>query len=156
MNRFIWVATLPLLFLLSACNNEPKTAETSPAAQENTPAPTAAPSADVDAHGCNASGGMVWSELRQSCLALFESGVRMVPQDSFLRNSMAAFVVKKSDFDDTQVQIFIPQHEELIILDKQKDGTWKNDSYVVTNSGKDYAILDGKDKHLLYKGTEGK
>lgn len=124
--------------------------------QTNAQTSAAAAGADVDAHGCNASGGMVWSELRQSCLALFESGVRMVPQDSFLKNSMAAFVVKKSDLDDTQVQIFIPQHTELIILDKQEDGLWKNDSYLVTNEGKDYTILDAKDKHLLYKGTEGK
>jgi len=148
-NSFKIAICLPLLFLFS-CKNEP-----TPAGQ-NTATSTPTVGKDVDEHGCRTSAGMVWSEVRKECIALFQGGVRMVPVDSFLDKTLAAFVVQKSDIDDSQVELFIPNKKETTILDKQADGSWKNADYQVSKAGKDYEIKDGKDNHLLYKGTEGK
>ncbi len=146
-------AALAVLFLF-ACKNE--TPSASQAAAVATEAPATATNPDVDEHGCRTNAGMTWSEVRKECIALFQGGVRMVPIDSFMDKTMAAFIVQKGDFDDSQVELFIPKQKGTSILDKQADGNWKNQDYTVTKSGKDYTILDGKDNHVLYKGTVGR
>ena len=143
------LAVLALLFCSCSSNgpNANDTAEAAPIVGSNT-----------DEHGCNRTAGMQWSTIRNECIAIFQAGIRLAPVDSFMDKNSAAFVVFKSDIDDVQLELFIPKHEETIIVEKVKDdteGTWKNDDYMLTKSKGVYTLMDS-DNRTLFQGTTGR
>src|SRR5882757_2896536 len=88
----------------SACNNSDYT--TASDTKDTTTAAVAAKKDtvpvvgnDADEHGCKASAGYNWSVLKNDCVRIFESGIRLMPQDPGLNKTLAAFVIFKSDND---------------------------------------------------------
>lgn len=70
-----------------------------------------------DTHGCNAAAGFTWSELRQTCIRLFETGVRV--------NSVADTMATSSAFiifsvDSAKVELFIPNNDLHPVLDRKQ------------------------------------
>ncbi|MEY4904010.1 MAG: hypothetical protein RLZZ292_1825 [Bacteroidota bacterium] len=113
---------------------------------------------DQDEHGCKPSAGYTWSSVKNECIRIFESGVRLDPQAPELDKTLSAFVVFKSDTDDTQAELFIPAVKNSVLLAKVKkegDATWKNDAYTLMQSKGIYTISDAKNK-VLYQGSAAK
>lgn len=73
--------------------------------------------ADVDAHGCKASAGYTWAEVRQGCIRLFEDGVRMNSVTDTAATS-SAFIVFSSD--STKAEVFLPENTVHPILDRRQ------------------------------------
>ena len=110
---------------------------------------------DTDEHGCKGSAGYSWSVVKNECIQIFNSGIRLDPQAAELEKSLSAFIVFKSDTDDAQAELFLPTEKKSILLSKEgKDdaGTWKNDAYVLTQWKGMYSLQDNK-KTLLYQGA---
>lgn len=77
--------------------------------------------ADTDAHGCIASAGYCWSEVKGECIRLWEQGVALLPveKDTASNAIMASYAVFAED--STRVEIFVPQEKqnEYSILEKR-------------------------------------
>ncbi|MEI6411579.1 MAG: hypothetical protein WCR52_19475 [Bacteroidota bacterium] len=140
------------IFLLFAAACANKTSE-APKAPVNVEHPMVG--GDQDAHGCKASAGYTWSVVKNECIRIFESGVRLDPKAPNLDKTMSAFIVFKSEQDDAQVEMFIPGSKESILLKKVQDngaGTWKNDAMTL-KQWKGMYTLEGKDGKVLYEGS---
>jgi hypothetical protein len=117
-----------------ACN--PNTT-TTPTTVSTPTVPESAPMVgnDQDAHGCKASAGYTWSVVKNECIRIFESGIRLDAQGEKMDKSVSAFVVFKSDDEDQQAELYLPTNKTSILLakiGKEDAGTWKNDSLTLT------------------------
>ena len=76
--------------------------------------------ADRDEHGCITSAGFSWSELQQTCLQLWEAGVRLDP--------ISAFVLFNKD--ESKAEVVLPNKEGSVILDKKSENLYEKDEYL--------------------------
>jgi hypothetical protein len=109
---------------------------------------------DSDAHGCKGSAGYQWSVVRNECIRVFESGIRLEPKAAQLDKNLSAFVVFKSDTDDSKAELFLSSSKTSIMLSKvgkNNAGTWKNKQYTLTQWKGMYSLENNK-KKLLYQG----
>ena len=66
--------------------------------------------ADRDEHGCITSAGFSWSELQQTCVQLWEAGVRLDPIEVKGDDSViSAFVLFNKD--ESKAEIILPNKE---------------------------------------------
>lgn len=110
---------------------------------------------DVDQHGCKASAGYTFSKVKNSCIRIFESGIRMNPQDKSLDQTLSAFAVFKSETEDDQAEIFLPNSSDTVILSRLTDngaGTWGNSLYKLSQWKGMYTLEDASGK-TLYQGS---
>lgn len=111
---------------------------------------------DLDAHNCKASAGYTYSVVKDSCIRIFESGIRLDPQDAVADKTTSAFVVFKNEEEDLKVEVFVPTATSSIILSKMKDngaGTWGNETYKLTQ-WKGMYTLEDKNGRILYQGLQ--
>jgi len=97
--------------------------------------------ADADAHGCKASAGFTWSELKQNCIRIFEDGVQMTAVDSSLDQSLAAYVVFNAD--SSKGELFIPNENNGFLLAKTGAQTWTDSTYLLAVSTKHLVLKKG-------------
>jgi hypothetical protein len=143
------------LLFVAACGNTVAVKETAKTQTETAPAPPIVGN-DSDEHGCKGSAGFQWSVVKNECIQIFNTGIRLNPKAKNLDQTTSAFVVFKSDDDDAQAELFIPSSKASIILQKEgKDnaGTWKNADYILTQWKGMYSVEDNK-KTLLYQGAK--
>lgn len=107
-NRHLLVASILCAGLLSACGQ--KKAQQEPEAKQE---PAAMVGYDKDEHGCKASAGYTWSEVRQDCIRVFESGIRMEGTDG----KSTAFLVFSTD--SSKVELFFSDGIPNEILDRR-------------------------------------
>lgn len=85
---------------------------------------------DKDVHGCKASAGYTYSQLRNNCVRVFEQKIKLkeVGSDKSY-TSMTAVIFSK---DMKKAEVFIPDASaKSIILDRQgKDKLWKSGSHI--------------------------
>lgn len=141
---------LTLTYLLMSCGTPSTQTQDSLSVEKATTPPMVGN--DADEHGCKASAGYQWSVLRNECIRIFETGVRLDPVAKDLEQSLSAFVVIKTDSSDQEIELFVPYDEQTIIVKKEATNKWKNDKYVLTKAKDSYSIEDAN-KKLLYKGT---
>jgi hypothetical protein len=142
MKSFLSMAIVALL--LTACSNSSKKA-----GDNVQDAPKMAGS-DRDKHGCIPSAGYQWSEIRNSCIRLFEDGIRLDPKAAGLDQTLSAFAVFKSPLEDAQAEIFMPREANSIMLNKSAAGVWKNKFYTLKSVAGGYSLEDTSGK-LLYQ-----
>ena len=145
-----YLAFFTFLSLLSAvaCSETPK-----PAVPVADPAPLVGN--DQDEHGCKPSTGYQWSALRNECIRIFESGIGLAPKAPYLDKTTNAFIVFKSDDEDTKAEIFMPMGKQPLLLSKVADngaGTWKADTFTLTQ-WKGMYTLTGAKGQILYEGA---
>lgn len=100
--------------------------------------------ADADEHNCKATAGETWSELKQSCLRVFEQGIRLNPNDASLDQSLSAFALFNGE-EDTKVELFMPKLKGSKILTKTAANTWEFNDLMLSKEGTIYSlILDNK------------
>ncbi|WP_294205319.1 hypothetical protein [uncultured Chryseobacterium sp.] len=109
--------------VLSACN-KPRTNENTIKNEQK------AVGADQDDHGCKASTGQTWSELKQNCIQVFKEGLRLnpvaPPKDAAVTS---AFVLMSED--QNRLELFLPEQTDhhTVILNKSDKGMYQNDQY---------------------------
>ena len=85
--------------------------------------------ADRDEHGCITSAGFSWSELQQTCVQLWEAGVRLNPVEVKGDDSViSAFVLFNKD--ESKAEIILPNKEGSVILDKKAENLYEKDEYL--------------------------
>jgi len=80
----------------------------------------------------------LWSEVKQSCVRLWEAGIGLEALNNENRTYTAVATIIFAD-DSTRAELFLPEGNTQI-LDKTEQGTWKNaewelrysDSWMVT------------------------
>ncbi|MFP3834164.1 hypothetical protein [Chryseobacterium sp. SIMBA_028] len=85
---------------------------------------------DVDVHGCRASAGFTYSQIKNVCVKVFEQKIKLKEVDSDKNStSMTAVIFSK---DMKRAEIFIPEgNAKSIILDKEgKSKMWKSGNYI--------------------------
>lgn len=93
---------------------------------------------DRDRHGCIASAGYTWSQVRRDCIRVFEEGVRLVP--AHVKTSVAAYVVFSPDH--SRAELFLPGKKEHPVL-KRKGGIWKKKSYILVSDKGRWVLKTG-------------
>jgi hypothetical protein len=110
--------------------------------------------ADQDEHGCKGSAGYIWSVVKNECIRIFESGIRLDPKAADLDQTTSAFIVFKSETDDLEAELYLPGTKGSTLLKKGADngaGIWKNDAYTLSQWKGMYTLSD-KDNKTLYQG----
>lgn len=84
--------------------------------------------ADRDEHGCISSAGFSWSELQQTCVQLWEAGVRLDPVEMKEGDEViSAFVLFNKD--ESKAEVVLPNKEGSVILDKKSENLYEKDEY---------------------------
>ncbi|MEY4935409.1 MAG: hypothetical protein RIS64_1768 [Bacteroidota bacterium] len=148
---------LPLIVCLFACASKQPTPEKTALVKVDTPnvEKPQMTGNDRDEHNCIPSAGYQWSEVKKECIRLFEKGIRLEPKAENLNKTVSAFAVFKSDADQAQVEIFIPNEKKSILLTQDKKsstGLWKNDVYQLLQLKGMYLLEDAKGT-VLYQGA---
>ena len=85
--------------------------------------------ADRDEHGCITSAGFSWSELQQTCVQLWEAGVRLDPIEVKEGDAViSAFVLFNKD--ESKAEVVLPNKEGSVILDKKSENLYEKDEYL--------------------------
>lgn len=87
---------------------------------------------DKDAHGCVASAGYRWSQLRKECIRVFEEGYRLnaIGQLQGGNTTQSAFVVFEEENGDS-AELYLPDNPKPILLSKQKNGIYKGNTWTL-------------------------
>ena len=142
MKKIVILSLCVLAF--ASCKNAKKT--TNEGVENNTEA-QAPIGGDKDEHGCLTAAGYTWSELRQECIKTFEAGQRLNPVDAKEGEAVySAFAVFNDD--KSKLELFLPDQETTVILDRSKDGIYQNSTYKFDEK-KLTLLIDGKS---AYKG----
>jgi hypothetical protein len=153
MTKTILFLTFSIGLCLSACTEVPK----KEAAKTETPPPPspAIVGADSDEHGCKGSAGYTWSIVKNECIRVFESGIRLDAKAPDIDKTTSAFVVFKSENDEAQAELYLPSSKTSILLAQDKkvgSGKWENKDYVLSQWKGNYTLEDSK-KKVLYQGA---
>lgn len=88
---------------------------------------------DSDDHGCKASAGYTWSQIKGECIRLFEDGKRYNPKVSDSNEAViSAFVVYGIDLNNAE--LFLPNLKKSVQLSKDEEGNYSNSKYLVNDS----------------------
>lgn len=110
-------------FILAACNSVSKKENNEEKEEEITSVGGA-----KDKKGCLVSAGETWSEIKQSCVQIFNIAQRLNPiHPNEGEAVMSAFVL----FDDEQseLELFLPDNENTTILTLKDDGVYEAAEY---------------------------
>ena len=141
MKKTFALSVVALAF--AACNNTTPQQTDNAIEQPTNTEETPMVGGDRDEHGCIGSAGYTWSALRGECIQVFEVGTRLNPVDIKEEEAVfSAFIVSK-DGDNSQVELFITNEEQSLILKQGADGTFKNGKYTYNAQTKELSI-DGK------------
>lgn len=78
--------------------------------------------ADKDAHGCIASAGYTYSQLKKECIRTFEQKIQL-KEIATKGNYNAAVLFNK---DQSKAEIFLKEEKTSVILNNTSKGIWKN------------------------------
>ena len=145
------------LLCVCACTEAPKK-DAQESAKTDTTTIVDAPiiGGDSDEHGCKASTGYTWSVVKNECIRIFESGIRLNAKAVELDSTFSAFIVFKSETDESQAELFLPSEKKSTLLAQDKKngaGKWTNDAYVLTQWKGMYTLEDSH-KKVLYEGNK--
>ena len=124
------------------------------------PPPPGMVGGDRDPHGCIGSAGYTWSELRQTCLRLFEDGVRLdrSPEPAGSEAALSAFLVfatkEQSLAKNDAVELFVPSESPPVILTRAKGATTfakAGSAYTASFKGRWEIAKDGKTTFVASK-----
>ena len=117
-----------IVLSMLSCNS-PKKEEVKENLKQKTEEQEELVGADRDEHGCITSAGFSWSELQQTCVQLWEAGVRLNPIEVKGDDSViSAFVLFNKD--ESKAEIILPNKESSVILDKKSENLYEKGEYL--------------------------
>ena len=131
------------IFALTACNNQKS--NSSEKTEDQTATEQSTVGGDKDEHGCLTAAGETWSQLKQSCIQIFNVGQRLNPIETKDGEAVISAFVLFND-DKSEAELFLPNTQSNTILkttDKKsyENGEYKfdtNDSTLYINNEKKY------------------
>ena len=131
------------IFALTACNNQKNNSWENK--EEQTVTEQSTVGGDKDEHGCLTAAGETWSQLKQSCIQIFNVGQRLNPIETKDGEAVISAFVLFND-DKSEAELFLPNTQSNTILkttDKKsyENGEYKfdtNDSTLYINNEKKY------------------
>jgi hypothetical protein len=155
MSKTILLLSFSCVLCLFSCTETPKKEARETVKTETKPADSPQiVGGDLDEHGCKGSAGYSWSVVRNECIRLFESAIRLEPKAVNMDKALSAFIIFKSEEDDAQAELCLPNEKNAILLAKDKkvgSGKWQNATYILTQWKGMYTLEDNKEK-VLYQG----
>lgn len=105
---------------------------------------------DKDAHGCMVSVGYVFSVIRNGCIKLSESAIKLDPKDDSVDQNSPAYVIFKSQTEYQIAELFLPGKTEALDL-AYAGGSWSDQDakYTLMEAGKSLLLLN-QGRVLLY------
>lgn len=103
---------------------------------------------EEDEHGCITAAGFTWSNLQQDCVKLFEVAYRLNPVSDLTNDDhvdaaiISAFVIFADD--ESKIELFLPQAEEGLVIEKDADGNYKKDVYLFDKES--FVLYENKEK----------
>jgi hypothetical protein len=95
--------------------------------------------ADKDAHGCIASAGYTYSQLKKECIRTFEQKIQL--KEFVTKGNYTAAVFFNND--QSKAEIFLKEEKTSIILNRTAKGIWKNTTYSLTQN-KGYVLRNNQ------------
>ena len=95
--------------------------------------------ADKDAHGCIASAGYTYSQLKKECIRTFEQKIQL--KEFVTKGNYTAAVLFNKD--QSKAEIFLKEEKTSIILNRTAKGIWKNTTYTLTQN-KGYVLRNNQ------------
>lgn len=140
MKRTVFI--LMSIFALTACNNSKNDTSKGDNEQAKTEEATTVGS-EKDEHGCITSAGETWSQLKQSCIQIFNVGQRLNPIETKEGEAVISAFVLFND-DKSEAELFLPNTKSNTILKTTNKETYENGEYK----------FDTKDSSLYVNGTK--
>ena len=100
--------------------------------------------ADKDTHGCIASAGYTYSQLKKECIRTFEQKIQL--KEIVTKGNYTATVLFNKN--QSKAEIFLKDEKTSIILKRTAKGIWKNAAYTLTQ---DKGFVLSKNKKHIYK-----
>ena len=100
--------------------------------------------ADKDTHGCIASAGYTYSQLKKECIRTFEQKIQL-KEIATKGNYTAAVLFNKNQ---SKAEIFLKEEKTSVILKRTAKRLWKNADYTLTQS-KGFVL--SKNNKAVYK-----
>ncbi len=130
------------VFALSACNNANN--DTSKGDNEQTKTgETVTVGGEKDEHGCLTAAGETWSQIKQSCIRIFDVGQRLNPIQIMEGEAVISAFVLFND-DKSEVELFLPSNKNNALLKTSNKEIYENGMYK----------FDTKDSSLYINGTK--
>jgi len=101
---------------------------------------------DKDEHGCIGSAGYTWSVIKNDCIRLFESGIRLKQNGDDDSTGMSAFIILSKD--EKQVELFLPDRKTSLMM--PRSGVEGNEQWVAD----DFKLFPWKGGYVLNKGKK--
>lgn len=102
------------------------------------------PGADKDTHGCIASAGYTYSQLKKECIRTFEQKIQL-KEIATKGNYTAAVLFNKNQ---SKAEIFLKEEKTSVILNRSSKGIWKNSTYTLSQ---DKGFVLSKNKKAVYR-----
>ncbi len=130
-------------FALTACNNSKNNTSENTEGQETKTEQTTTVGGEKDEHGCLTSAGETWSQLKQSCIQIFNVGQRLNPIETKDGEAVISAFVLFSD-DKSEAELFLPNTKSNSILKTSNKEVYENGEYK----------FDTKDSTLYINGAK--
>jgi hypothetical protein len=101
---------------------------------------------DKDTHGCIASAGYTYSQLKKECIRTFEQKIQL--KEMATKGNYTATVLFNKD--QSIAEIFLKEEKTSVILNRSSKEVWKNATYSLT---KNKRFVLSKNKKAIYKST---
>ena len=114
------------IFALTACNNQKS--NSSENKEEQTVTEQSAVGGDKDEHGCLTAAGETWSQLKQSCIQIFNVGQRLNPIETKDGEAIISAFVLFND-DKSEAELFLPNTQSNTILKITDNQNYESGEY---------------------------
>lgn len=107
-----------------------------------------------DAKGCLIGAGETYSNIRKSCVRVFEVGIRLNPKINQDSAVLSAFIVFAGEEGEGNVEVFLPSRKTSFMMRQIKGenaGLWKSKSLSL-NYWKGMYSLDNAGGKTIYQG----
>lgn len=101
-----------------------------------------------DAHGCLTSSGETWSQLRNSCVQVFNIAVRLNPVTAREGSAQFSAFALFQENDSARVELFLPVGEaQSELIERSPNGHFKSGSYELKMTRPITLFVDGKERY---------
>lgn len=94
---------------------------------------------DSDEHGCKASAGYSWSEVKGECVRLWETGTALSATTNEYKG-FAAYVIMNSD--NSKAEVFVPGTQGGVMLSKKGSG-WESGDWKLSKTNSKLTLKKG-------------
>ena len=115
------------IFALAACNNAKNNTSKTDSEQTKTEETTLV-GGEKDEHGCLTAAGETWSQLKQSCIQIFNVGQRLNPIETKQGEGVISAFILFND-DKSEAELFLPHAKNNPILKTADKETYEGGAY---------------------------